>query len=202
MARKTKEEAQQTRNDILSAALNLFYEQGYTKTKLTDIADSLGLSKGAIYWHFKSKDDLFLTLMNNIDEKINQKLLPLVEKTKTPDDLRTFINEYVLLVLKDVEIKKYYSVIVYKIEWTSDMSKVTDVLEKQNKELISLFKYLIKKWKITKKTKTNISSGNAASILANLVDGVVMNVNQSSSEKKRLELLNDTLDIFYKGIGL
>ncbi|MGL4893183.1 MAG: TetR family transcriptional regulator, partial [Aeromonas veronii] len=53
MARRTKEEAQQTRCHIMSTALDLFCSQGLAKTSLTDIARAADLTRGAIYWHFK-----------------------------------------------------------------------------------------------------------------------------------------------------
>ena len=55
MARRTKEEAQQTRCHIMSTALDLFCSQGLAKTSLTDIARAAELTRGAIYWHFKTK---------------------------------------------------------------------------------------------------------------------------------------------------
>ena len=52
--RRTKSEAEQTRNSILDAALTLFDEQGYTQTTLSSIARQAGVTRGAIYWHFAS----------------------------------------------------------------------------------------------------------------------------------------------------
>ncbi|RJG03773.1 TetR family transcriptional regulator [Noviherbaspirillum sedimenti] len=59
MARATKEEAQETRNRILDAAEDVFHEQGVARTSLADIAQAANVTRGAIYWHFKNKVDLF-----------------------------------------------------------------------------------------------------------------------------------------------
>jgi hypothetical protein len=59
MARKTKEEADKTRHLLLDAAEHLFWEQGVSKTTLASIAEYAGLTRGAIYWHFDNKADLF-----------------------------------------------------------------------------------------------------------------------------------------------
>ncbi len=53
--RKTKEEAQQTRSNLLNAALNVFYERGVSKVSLDEIAKTAGVTRGALYWHFKNK---------------------------------------------------------------------------------------------------------------------------------------------------
>lgn len=56
--RRTKAEAEQTRNDLLDAAEQLFDRQGVSHTSLADIAKAAGVTRGAVYWHFTDKDDL------------------------------------------------------------------------------------------------------------------------------------------------
>ncbi len=59
MARKTKEEAQETRERLLDAAETIFRERGVTRTSLAEVATAAGMTRGAVYWHFKDKADLF-----------------------------------------------------------------------------------------------------------------------------------------------
>ena len=59
MARRTKEEAQVTRERLLDAAEVIFRERGVTRTSLSEVAAAAGLTRGAVYWHFKDKADLF-----------------------------------------------------------------------------------------------------------------------------------------------
>lgn len=66
MARKTKEEALKTREAILDAAVQVFSVQGVAKTGLADIATAAGVTRGAIYWHFRNKDDLLGALWKQI----------------------------------------------------------------------------------------------------------------------------------------
>lgn len=63
MARRTKAEAQATRNALIDAAERLFDSQGVSRTSLQDIAQAAGATRGAIYWHFKDKADLFNAMM-------------------------------------------------------------------------------------------------------------------------------------------
>lgn len=60
--RRTKAEAEQTRHDILKAALILFDEQGYVQTSLSDIARKAEVTRGAIYWHFDNKEQIVAAL--------------------------------------------------------------------------------------------------------------------------------------------
>ena len=59
MARKKKEEAQQTRQQLIEAAIGQFATRGVANTTLTDIADAANVTRGAIYWHFTSKAEIF-----------------------------------------------------------------------------------------------------------------------------------------------
>src|SRR5215468_21202 len=51
-----------TKDKILDVALELFTEQGYDKTSLREIADRLGVTKAALYYHFERKEDILLEL--------------------------------------------------------------------------------------------------------------------------------------------
>ena len=59
MVRKTKEASRATRERLLDAAEKLFRERGVTRTSLADVAAGAGMTRGAVYWHFKDKADLF-----------------------------------------------------------------------------------------------------------------------------------------------
>lgn len=59
MARKTKEDAFITRQRIINVAIREFSTQGFSSTSLADIASAAGVTRGAIYWHFKNKEELF-----------------------------------------------------------------------------------------------------------------------------------------------
>lgn len=59
MARKTKEEAEKTREALIYHALHLFSQKGVSQTRLADIAAAAGVTKGAFYWHFDSKYAVF-----------------------------------------------------------------------------------------------------------------------------------------------
>ena len=53
MARRTKEDAEATRNKLLDAAAEVFFAKGVAGASLSEVAQAAGLTRGAIYWHFK-----------------------------------------------------------------------------------------------------------------------------------------------------
>lgn len=66
MARKTKADAQETRSQVLDAAELVFSQKGVTHTSLNEIALAAGVTRGAIYWHFKNKYDLIGALLERV----------------------------------------------------------------------------------------------------------------------------------------
>ncbi|WP_296494075.1 TetR family transcriptional regulator [Rhodoferax sp.] len=65
MVRRTKEDAEETRHQLLEAAQRVFVEKGVSRTSLQDIAQAAGVTRGAIYWHFKNKAELFNAMMDS-----------------------------------------------------------------------------------------------------------------------------------------
>lgn len=88
--RKTKEEALLTKEKILNASLKVFEKKTYEKSSLNEIAKEAGVTRGAIYWHFKNKQDILAELsVRYIQPKIenfkliaNDKKLGSIEKLK------------------------------------------------------------------------------------------------------------------------
>lgn len=74
MARRTKEDALATRHQLLDAAECVFAEKGVSRTSLNDIALAAGASRGAIYWHFRNKADLFNAMMERTTLPMEQDL--------------------------------------------------------------------------------------------------------------------------------
>ena len=87
---------EETVNRILEAAFRLFMEKGYEHTSIQDIIDNLGgLSKGAIYHHFKSKEDILVAVTDRMTEESNQMLAEIRDRTDLSgkEKLRTIFKE-------------------------------------------------------------------------------------------------------------
>ncbi|OBX33695.1 HTH-type transcriptional repressor BepR [Halomonas elongata] len=66
MARRTKAEAEATREALLDAAEEVFFEKGVACTSLEQIARHAGMTRGAVYWHFRNKADLFRAMLDRV----------------------------------------------------------------------------------------------------------------------------------------
>ena len=67
-------QGQSSRERIIDMANRLFYTKGYNQTSFADIADALGITKGNLHYHFRSKDELFETVINYRLAMISQQL--------------------------------------------------------------------------------------------------------------------------------
>ena len=100
MVRRTKEEAQETRSRIMATALELFCQRGLATTSLTDIAKAAGVTRGAIYWHFKDKEELFIALWQEMCAPLRHLMLASVDVDE-PDPLGKF-QTFLIEVLRTV----------------------------------------------------------------------------------------------------
>lgn len=99
--RRTKEDAEQTRQDLLDAALTIFSQKGYTATRLEDIAKAAGVTRGAIYHHFGSKSDLFLALLEEATAVGNSAIDQAVSEGGTFVEVLSRILVYTFNLLED-----------------------------------------------------------------------------------------------------
>ncbi len=89
-----------TRQRILDIALDLFTSQGYDKTSLRQIAERLGFSKAAIYYHFASKGDILMALHLQMHDFIRDALATFEENRETPQAWAHMLHRLIDLVLR------------------------------------------------------------------------------------------------------
>ncbi len=94
-----------TRDQIIEAADQLFYRNGFEHTSFTDIAGTVGISRGNFYYHFKTKDEI-LDAVVSLRLANTWKMLEMweLEAAQPADRIRSFIN---ILVMNRAKIKRY-----------------------------------------------------------------------------------------------
>ncbi len=88
-----------TRQRILDVALDLFIEQGFDGTSLRQIAEQLGVTKAALYYHFESKDDILMALHLRLHEFGRDALMRMVDEPVTLELWGELLDELVGLML-------------------------------------------------------------------------------------------------------
>lgn len=128
MARKTKQQAEETRQEILDAAIKTFSERGVTATSLADIAKAAGVTRGAIYWHFKNKVDLFHQACEFSDNQITQ--AEDYYRSKYTNDPLLILRELLIYILTDFistpKNRALMEIFFLKCELVGEMASVVD----------------------------------------------------------------------------
>ena len=75
-----------TREGILEAAARIFGEKGYHATSMSDIADAVNLQKASLYYHFDSKQEILVALLDHALDIINNNLEIVLAQPLTPDE--------------------------------------------------------------------------------------------------------------------
>ncbi|NDP57814.1 MAG: TetR family transcriptional regulator [Oxalobacteraceae bacterium] len=118
MSRSTKEEALETRSRILDAAENVFHAHGVTRTSLADVATAANVTRGAIYWHFKNKGDLFNAMCERAHLPLEAMVLQSADHPdREPlDQLRAGILFAINDIVHNPQTRRVFEVIFHKCE--------------------------------------------------------------------------------------
>ena len=125
MARRTKEEARATRESVLRAALDLFAEKGYSRTTLSGIAKRIGMTRGAVYWHFENKEALLAALIDHVQALKDHAVSSQISDIQTIDDLRDACVVYARMVESDPVVHKFEFFMMYQMEWSEELLEQT-----------------------------------------------------------------------------
>ena len=121
-----------TKNDILQAAIEVFVEKGFTKSTLEEIAATANVTRGAVYWHFKNKHDIFEALHEKLHQPLTSSILE--DMKKNCDDslhqLQKLCTKLLIDLDNDLVRKKILKIFFCKCDYSSGME---DILEKQRK---------------------------------------------------------------------
>ncbi|MEQ7921308.1 TetR family transcriptional regulator [Xanthomonas sp. WHRI 1810A] len=135
MVRRTKEEAQETRKQIMEAAERAFYERGVARTTLADIAALAGVTRGAIYWHFSNKSDLVQAMLDSLHEPLEE----MARNSESEDEvdplgwMRKLLIHLFQQVAMDPKTRRINEILFHKIEFTDEMCDM-----RRQRQIISL----------------------------------------------------------------
>src|SRR6266702_2521266 len=96
-----------TRARVQKVALELFAEQGYEKTSLREIAERLGVTKAALYYHFKSKEDIVHSFTDDYFAAIDALLEWAKEQPRGEETRRAILERYVGIVMHGSEVFRF-----------------------------------------------------------------------------------------------
>lgn len=139
MVRKTKEEAEQTRLNILDAARKVFTQHGVSRTSLKQIAEEAGVTRGAIYWHFESKEALFFAMKEQVAVPLLDKItLALNDNDTNPiQAIETFLLGFLDTLENDQRTQQTLEITSSKCEYVEEFATLLSEQVKSCQDFIS-----------------------------------------------------------------
>ena len=90
---RRQREREQRRKEIIDAAEALFYQKGFDKVSMDEIAEAVEVSKGALYLHFKNKDSLYFEIVSRVHREYHRQLMERIDKNAPGgEQIRTMIK--------------------------------------------------------------------------------------------------------------
>ena len=151
--RRIKGEALATRASLLESALDIMSEKSFASVSMTEIARRIGLSKGALYWHFRNKHDLLVGVVENMHAKMGAELPAPLVSLGSVGDLRAYYRELLEKSARSERFRKMHRLMLRREEWPKELrERVLDIvkghLEQQRGMIEGLLEIAQKKEKI------------------------------------------------------
>ncbi len=196
-----------TRVDILKIALQLFLKKGYKDVSYQDLIKETGLSKGAIYHHFKSKEDLLISTFEFLLESSRQQGLE--KQGHIIQDKESFREVFIGIKMEQIKgIKKLLgskSIKFNKLLFFFEAINENERLKNSIMELLKEEMKFLEKCFISLKKHNKIPKGKDPVVIAEslfwMLQGAEMLmffVKDNDSEKDFIKIYNKTIDDFFK----
>lgn len=177
MARRTKDEALETRHRILDVAERVFSERGVSRTSLADIAKAAGVTRGAIYWHFADKADLFCNMVARVTMPMESPPCQ-TDHCSAADPLasiRTAMIAMLRLTSEDPQARRVFHIVFHKCEYVDEMKTVWKRFSEMQAGCLRRIEEGLQAAVALGQLPRNVDTRRAAIGLHALVDGLISN---------------------------
>jgi len=192
---KRKIQGKETRQKIFDTSLALFNKYGYDKVTIDDICEKIGMSKGAFYTHFKSKDQIILedfVLLNSYYDEVFQELSSIQNSLPR---LYLFQQQ----VMKKIETIGYKAVkLVYHVESSPNRKKSFLISRKHN--LYKIIHTLVTEGQNNNEIRKDKNPDMITTMIVQLYRGIILDWCLENGEYKLTDACNDILPLIYAGI--
>ena len=202
MVRRTKEDALATRASLLDAAECLFQAKGVSGTSLNDIAVAAGTTRGAIYWHFKDKADLFNAMM----ARVTLPLESAFQQSGAGEDPLPGMRQCMLHALRstanDEQTRRVFEVATQKVEYVDEMGAVRSRHVAVRQQFLDQMQRALRASARLRGVKLPIPAAAAAHGLHALLDGLIQNWLLDPGAFDLVRTGQQSVDCYLAGLGL
>ena len=188
-----------TRERIFQAALRTFAQHGFEGARMDKIAAEVGINKASLYFHFKSKEEIFRELFQDIIKKYRNKMKVIVTSSKDmpcKDRLKAIYNEYLEYNLDNAEMDFWNR--VYYLPPSNLREEIISITSETKKEFVTDLTYLMEEG-IKQKELRPIS----ASHMANTFYYILTCIDLSSglmNKEQAIQDMNHCFEVLWTGI--
>lgn len=208
MVRRTKEEAQATREHLLDTAEQVFLDRGLSRSSLQDIAAAAGLTRGAIYWHFADKLALFDAMLARVDLPLEQVLVQAEARALTAagagadplEGLRTVALAPFELMQAQPRTRRVFTILLHRTEFVGELAPLAG---RQNEALRAFLLRLARLMEAARAAGTlgaGIDPHEAAVALLALIDGLLRLCTQADCSAMLMRTVPVAVDALLAGL--
>ncbi|MCC5452840.1 TetR family transcriptional regulator [Rheinheimera sp. UJ51] len=175
MARRTKAEAETTRAAILDAAEQLFFQFGVSRTTLEKIAQAANVTRGAIYWHFDNKADVFNAMLERVRLPF-QHLLAEVDSNPHVDpfiQVRDLMVNALQMIANSEQLHRVLTIVFHRCEYLDELNPAVNKQDELDAQTIAVMQRAFARAEQAGMLRTGVSPRLAASAFHMYVGGII-----------------------------
>lgn len=203
MVRRTKQDALATRHSLLDAAERVFQAKGVSNSSLGDIAAAAGTTRGAIYWHFQDKADLFNAMMQRValpmEEALDAAAAP--GRADPLPALRATLRGVLEKIVMDPQVRRVLEVATHKVEYLDDLWAIRRRHLDTRNDGVSKLKRILQASARHRGLRLPLPAEAAARGLHALIDGLIQNWLLDPSAFDLRACGCKTIDAYLGGLG-
>ena len=175
MARRTKAEAESTRTAILDAAEILFFQHGVSRTTLEKIAAAAEVTRGAIYWHFHNKADLFNAMLERVRLPFQHSLAE-VDANPCAEPIaqvRTLLINGLQLIARSEQHQRVLTIVFHRCEYIDELNPAVTKQDELDEQTIAVLQRAFARAEQAGMLRRGISARLAAIAVHTYVGGII-----------------------------
>ena len=204
MPRKAKAEAEKTRARIMASALALFAKKGYERTTFTDIAARLKMTKGAVYWHFASKERLLVALVDEMLAKFERQIAENMPRGGlTFPAVAAMMVENARRVTREARGREFFLLMKTQVRWgAASMARVREeLLTKRTSSPYHAFCQAVANDQREGRVRAEVDGEEIASVCLAIWDGLVQSKIDGFLKQDVAETLHHAYEATWKAIA-
>ncbi len=177
MVRRTKEDAQKTRDALLDAAEAVFDRRGVSGASLQEVAEAAGVTRGAVYWHFRDKADLYNAMMDRAILPFDQHWLAAGsdDAAQPLQRLRDLLFDILRQIAGDDRLQRVLAISTQRVEYVGELDAIRERHLRVCGQAIDRFERLLRQAIVAGELRPGVSPLVGARMLHALVDGLIQN---------------------------